>query len=195
TATPEPPVPTATPEPPVPTDDPQEPTEDPVENPPSDTDLNSDQSENTQVLTQLSASIQPILDCVVDNENGTFTAYFGFSNSSSETVNIAVGPNNYVSPGPNDQGQPSTFESGRSSSYPDAVFSIDFSGPSIIWHLNGASITASSSSAQCYTTDVEAFDPTEVEMGDADADEAQEQDGVIDDGEPSTDVSDRSEPL
>ena len=175
---------------------PEEPTQDPVENPPLDTDPGSDQSdegsENTQALTQLSASIQPILDCVVDGENGTFTAYFGFSNSSGETVNVAVGPNNYVSPGPTDQGQPTTFEAGRSSSYPNAVFSVDFSGPSVTWHLNGESVTALSSSSQCHTTDVDAFDATEEEASAAEVNEVQGQDIVVDDDETSTDVSDRS---
>ncbi|NOK67119.1 MAG: hypothetical protein GFH25_541188n388 [Chloroflexi bacterium AL-N10] len=182
TATPEPPPPTATADPvepppstadPVePTLEPEDPSEDSDENPPSDTEQSSQ---------QLNVSVQPIVDCVVDNENGTFTAYFGFRNSANDAVNIAIGANNYVSPGPDDQGQPSTFEAGRSSSYPNAVFSVDFSGSSVTWHLIGQSVTASSSSAQCNTTEGESFSAAEVNTGVSEADATRTQDGAIDD--------------
>jgi hypothetical protein len=64
----------------------------------------------------------PLLDCVVDNGDGTFTARFGYMNQSSSTIWLPVGPKNMFVPEPKDRGQPITFVPGTHSD----VFEVDF---------------------------------------------------------------------
>ena len=39
-------------------------------------------------------AVSPVLDCVVKNKNGTYTAYFGYQNDNAMPVTIPVGANN-----------------------------------------------------------------------------------------------------
>ena len=38
----------------------------------------------------------PTFDCVVDNNDGTYTAYFGYANSNNHNLYISAGPNSYL---------------------------------------------------------------------------------------------------
>ena len=86
--------------------------------------------------------ISPVLECVTDNRDGTYTAHFGYNNTGSE-AEVPVGPDNAFSPSPQDRGQPSTFQSGRQVK----VFSVDFNGGKLVWTLasNGTARTATAS--------------------------------------------------
>ena len=40
------------------------------------------------------AAVRPVLECVKKNSNGTYTAFFGYSNENSVAVTIPVGADN-----------------------------------------------------------------------------------------------------
>jgi len=106
----------------------------------------------TEVVPTATASrqkVDPILDCVVDNGDETFTAYFSYKNHNSFKVTIPISIENKFTPGSKDRGQPTTFAPGRSSTYPDAAFQITFDGEPLTWHLDGGTSTASENSNFC----------------------------------------------
>lgn len=87
---------------------------------------------------QTPSSVRPILECVLDHEDGTFSAFFGYFNGNDMNVTIPVGTDNRFSPAPQDRGQPIMFESGRSPFYPDAAFHILWDGVgNVVWTLTG----------------------------------------------------------
>jgi hypothetical protein len=68
--------------------------------------------------------------------NKTYTAYFGYDNSTGAAVTIPVGVNNYFSPGVQDRGQVTSFQPGRVSN----AFSVTFKSTSSLlgtWFLKG----------------------------------------------------------
>jgi Coenzyme PQQ synthesis protein D (PqqD) len=64
----------------------------------------------------------PLLECVDDNGDGTYTAHFGYLNQTSATINLPIGPKNMFVPGQLDFGQPTAFLPGEHL----AVFSVVF---------------------------------------------------------------------
>jgi hypothetical protein len=103
-----------------------------------------------------SKSVLPILECVYDHKDGSYTAYFGVNNIYHSAIGAAPGSNtadekNYISPAPAlRDGQPNWFQPGRSK----GCFSINFDGSPLTWTLKPAggvenSATASSSSPRC----------------------------------------------
>ena len=99
-------------------------------------------------------SVQPIVECVVENGPGDFTAHFGYLNANSAPVSIPVGANNSLAPAPIDRGQTTTFAPGRSPFFPATAFQVDFDGSSLTWTLrspNGTTLStmASGSSGRC----------------------------------------------
>jgi len=98
-------------------------------------------------------SAEPILEGIIDNENGTFTAYWSYKNKSPNWETVPVGPSNTFSSAPIDRGQPTNFKPGRSPFYPNSVFSTDFNtGDSVTWTLNGKSVTADENSKPIHRT-------------------------------------------
>jgi glycosidase len=96
------------------------------------------------------AAVRPVLECVVDNGNGTYTARFGYKNDNSGLVTITVGANNRFHPQPQDRGQVTAFQPGR---VVDA-FRVTWSGGNLVWTLkgpdgSGRTSTASPSSKRC----------------------------------------------
>jgi choice-of-anchor A domain-containing protein/uncharacterized repeat protein (TIGR01451 family)/TQXA domain-containing protein len=88
--------------------------------------------------------ITPILECVVKNNDNTYTAHFGYLNSNDVEVTISVGSDNKFSPAPEDRGQTTTFNPGRTDYYPNADFTVTWDGSSdLVWTLNGKTATAS----------------------------------------------------
>ncbi len=76
----------------------------------------------------------PTLQCVVDNGDGTYTAYFGYINQSSSTVVIPFDPTfskNMFTSNPKYRGQPDTFLPGTH----ENVFSVVFDGNKITWMI------------------------------------------------------------
>ena len=98
--------------------------------------------------------LRPILECVVRHSSGSYTAYFGFKNETSQSITVPPGASNSFSPVPQNRNQPTTFPRGRSPYYPNAAFSVPFNGSSLTWTLRGPghharSVTARSSSPRC----------------------------------------------
>jgi len=102
--------------------------------------------------SKTSLQVSPVLECVIDNGDSTYTAYFGYNNPNPYSVIIPVGsvyPENKFNPSPEDRGQPSTFLPGRTPYYPNAAFNVVFDGSNLVWSLNGKTSTASSGSTKC----------------------------------------------
>ncbi len=109
-----------------------------------------------RVAAASSWGLQPIVDCVTDNGDGTFTATFGYDLQSyygaNSSYNLPVGENNSFSPDLADRGQPTLFNRGRHA----AVFKVTWDGTPITWTLKyyydgsfrTSSITASGEEAQ-----------------------------------------------
>ena len=105
--------------------------------------------------------VSPVLECVDHNNDGTYTAHFGYYNANDVEVDIPVGDDNkFTGIGSQDGGQPETFLAGR---VYDA-FTVDFDGSNIVWSLKGPdgntrTATASDNPAQaCEPVDNDADD-------------------------------------
>ncbi|HKI02659.1 MAG TPA: PqqD family protein [Thermoanaerobaculia bacterium] len=96
----------------------------------------------------------PLLECVDDNGDGTYTAHFGYLNNSGANITLETGPKNMFVPGQEDLGQPTVFLPGEHLN----VFSVVFSGTNEIkWMLKADGdkrhqVTASADSEACTTT-------------------------------------------
>ncbi|HLX09364.1 MAG TPA: PqqD family protein [Thermoanaerobaculia bacterium] len=114
-------------------------------------------------------SLIPLLECVDNNGDGTFTAHFGYLNQSGATINLAVGPKNMFVPGQQDFGQPTVFLPGEQLN----VFSVVFSAnDSLKWMLKADGdkrheVVASSTSEVCTTTTTGAPFTTTTTLGPA----------------------------
>ncbi len=98
-----------------------------------------------KVVSTLPQPVRPVLECVRNNGDGTYTAYFGYKNDNTVSVYIPAGSKNKFTPTPQDRGQTRVFEPGRHYK----VFTVDFNGSNLVWTLNGRTSTASSNSAPC----------------------------------------------
>jgi len=81
-------------------------------------------------------TIVPILECVRRNQNGSWTARFGYLNQTGAAAAIPVGNNNYFTPGNRNRGQTTVFQPGRVNN----AFSVTFNanGSNLgIWLLRG----------------------------------------------------------
>ncbi|HUI30428.1 MAG TPA: hypothetical protein VLX91_09445 [Candidatus Acidoferrales bacterium] len=90
-------------------------------------------------------SLQPILDCVTQINDTTYTAWFGYENDDTTSIFVPVGPQNEFSPTPNERTQPIVFAPGRK----DKIFSVTFNGKNLTWKLNGNEVVASKKSPRC----------------------------------------------
>jgi hypothetical protein len=90
-------------------------------------------------------AITPAVTCVAANSDGTYTAFFGYSNPNSYAVTIEIGKENQFTPPPDSQGQPTTFEPGSQT----AVFAVVSKGESLVWHLEGKTAEANKNSPGC----------------------------------------------
>jgi hypothetical protein len=96
------------------------------------------------------AAVRPLLECVTNNGNGTYTAYFGYLNDNPAPITIAVGTKNKFTPSPQNRGQPTVFQPGRIQN----AFSVVFDENNLVWYLKGPdglgrTATASRNSAPC----------------------------------------------
>jgi len=64
----------------------------------------------------------PLLECVDNNGDGTYTAHFGYLNTGSSVITLAVGPKNMFVGGDKDRGQPTVFYPGEHLSEFTVVF-------------------------------------------------------------------------
>lgn len=98
-------------------------------------------------------SLAPVAECVIENYNEAgditgYTARFGYTGAPEGGFSIAAGQvqpyNNQVIPGSN-MGQPGFFNPGPVSN----ALSLNFTGGSVTWNLNGRSATLSADSPRC----------------------------------------------
>ncbi len=86
--------------------------------------------------TAADPKVQPLVEGVQDNQDGTFTIFFGFQNTNTRTVGVPIGPTtSYVRPGADNQGQPVLFPLGRSGVWPDCAFSVVAPSSGATWYL------------------------------------------------------------
>ncbi|NOK61368.1 MAG: hypothetical protein GFH27_549305n137 [Chloroflexi bacterium AL-W] len=93
-------------------------------------------------------TVRPLLECVQPQQDGSYTAYFGYRNDNHTATDIPIGKHNRFSPEPQERGQPTAFQPGRTAYYPDAAFQVVFDGSPLVWTLNGRTVTASNNPAQ-----------------------------------------------
>jgi hypothetical protein len=89
--------------------------------------------------------VRPVLECVADNGNGSYTARFGYLNENAAAITIPIGEDNKFTPTPQDRGQPTEFQPGRIVE----AFAVDFDGSNLVWTLQGRTSTASRTSQAC----------------------------------------------
>lgn len=94
-------------------------------------------------------AISPVVTCVSDNGDGTYTAFFSYSNTNSEAVSLSIGKKNLFTPSPEDQGQTTTFEPGEKM----GIFGAIFKGDSLVWNLDENKAEATPKSGGCSQAD------------------------------------------
>ena len=89
----------------------------------------------------------PILECVDENFDGTFTAHFGYDNPNPFVVVVnAEDYQNKFGPSPDFRtGQPEGFAPGRVEDW----FGVLFEGNDLTWMLDGHAVTANRNSPRC----------------------------------------------
>jgi hypothetical protein len=98
--------------------------------------------EDKQVIANFRPKVKPILEFVVDNGGGDYTAHLGCDLDGVENVIISVGDSNKLYGGGisgQNAGQPITFAPGR---HYDS-FAVDFDGSDLFWKLDGKTIKVS----------------------------------------------------
>ena len=98
----------------------------------------------TSGVASAKGTVVPLLDCVLTNDDGSWTAVFGYENTSSSPVRIPRGPRNEVTPAPVGSPQPTTFEPGIHR----GAFTVPVPrGGGPMWHLDGTNLAARPGSA------------------------------------------------
>jgi hypothetical protein len=99
---------------------------------------NNSTCEGTRSYTvTIPATVVPILECVQRNANGTYTARFGYNNSTGAAVTIPVGANNYFAPGNQNRGQTTVFQPGRVVNAFSVTFTKGKGSNLAVWFLRG----------------------------------------------------------
>ncbi|MBD3316604.1 MAG: S8 family serine peptidase [Chitinivibrionales bacterium] len=101
----------------------------------------------SETVDPIYGALSPVLERVVDNCDGSFTAWFGYENRNNFTVTIPVGTDNHITYGGHgapDMGQVSTLQPGRTVD----AFSIIFDGSNLVWTLGERTATANGDAAQ-----------------------------------------------
>jgi len=93
-------------------------------------------SAQTRFTYSKGQSISPAYEGWMQNEDGSFTMYFGYMNSNwLEEFDVPIGPDNNIEPGGPDQGQPTHFYPRRN----PFLFTIrvpkDFGNKELVWTL------------------------------------------------------------
>jgi hypothetical protein len=96
-----------------------------------------------------SLPLLPMFECVVDNGDGTFTAYFNYANPNAFPLTVPIGTENHFSPSPDDQGQPTVFPPKPVDHSTPVFHVIAPNGTTLVWQLAGRSCSAGSTSKVC----------------------------------------------
>ncbi|GEM_PF-1559116 len=90
--------------------------------------------------------VSPILECVADNGDGSYTARFGYDNPNPFVVVVRADRDNSFQPPPVFRtGQPESFAPGRVVDW----FGVLFDGTGLTWVLDGHAVTANRNSPPC----------------------------------------------
>ena len=90
--------------------------------------------------------VTPILECVTDNGDGSYTARFGYDNPNPFVVVVRADRDNSFQPPPVFRtGQPESFAPGRVVDW----FGVLFDGTGLTWVLDGHAVTANRNSPPC----------------------------------------------
>jgi hypothetical protein len=85
----------------------------------------------------------PFVECVMPNDDGTYTAFFGYHTIPTPRT-FPIGPLNNFSPGPADRGQPTVLQINHPFAWPDAAVAVVWPGDTdLTWSMNHLSATAS----------------------------------------------------
>jgi hypothetical protein len=96
-------------------------------------------------------SLTPTVNCVWHNTNGSWTAVFGYRNTSSTyDITVPAGILNFMYPGNWNVGQPTYLPRGTVSS----KFTATFTGTSESWYLVGKGATATTTGTKCLSPPV-----------------------------------------
>lgn len=106
--------------------------------------------ECTPMSSDACKQLQPVAECVWDNEDGTTTALWGWNNPTTDSAHIPPSNKNNMWPGADDQGQPTLFGPGRIRN----VFTTTFTGTRATWHLGNNDAEVTASTAPCSTKPV-----------------------------------------
>jgi len=87
----------------------------------------------------------PTLQCVQNNGDGSYTAYFGYVNDNGVSIYVPIGSKNKFVSIQIDKGQPKLFLPGTHTN----VFSVNFNGRDLSWILDQTSVTANKKSTAC----------------------------------------------
>ena len=94
------------------------------------------------------SNVAPSFEGWEENADGTFSMVFGYLNRNyDEILDIAIGPDNNVSPGPADQGQPTHFLPRRNRYVFRVRVPKDFGNKEVVW-----TITANGKTEKAYAT-------------------------------------------
>lgn len=97
--------------------------------------------------------VAPTVSCVVQRANGSWTAFFSFTNANPVAGSIAAGVHNMVSGGNSNNPSlavPSDFVAGTGPVYPQSALSVNFDDSSTVsWTLGDTSVSATTGSAYC----------------------------------------------
>jgi hypothetical protein len=102
----------------------------------------------------ISNPIQPSVDCVYDNRDGTYTAYFGYFNTSANIIGIPSGSNNpngaqnFFAPAPAARGQVEVFNPGNN----PGAFAVVWDGSALTWTVKMPNSTPSTVTAKAGTS-------------------------------------------
>jgi hypothetical protein len=93
--------------------------------------------EGSRVYTMtLAPTVVPLLKCVVRNNNGSYTASFGYDNTTGAPVTIPIGSSNSFTPGNANRGQPTVFQAGLVNNAFNVTFKANGNNLAI-WLLRG----------------------------------------------------------
>jgi len=99
------------------------------------------------------------VECVFDNQDGSFTAYFGYENRAAGEIQVVSDPGaatqNEFSPGSPNRGQPTSFKVGRQK----GVVPVTFNGQPLTWKVRAAGSRLSTATASINSTPCQRLTP------------------------------------
>ncbi len=104
----------------------------------------------TATKTLPASLLVPVVNCLANNGDGSYTAYFGYKNTTSTTYTISAGSQslasgtNYFLPGNTVAGQTTSFSGGEV----QGAFSVNYSGSELTWNLGAPGTVAASVTAK-----------------------------------------------